>query len=125
MDIEWKGYTFDYILRILRCLNNLVEEFDEKFASCSANLCEDAAEIIKLSIESGINDKNGRMIKFGDKVKGLFLFGMLIDGVCDFQNGAFGVKWMRGEAEEFTPFCCTHNIEWEIVDNVNTEERSK
>lgn len=66
---------------------------------------------------TGLKDKNGTMIFEGDKVRGLFLFGMHIIGVCDFQDGAFGLKWMRGDIEEFTPFCCTHGVEWEAVDD--------
>lgn len=64
---------------------------------------------------TGLIDRKGINIFEGDKVRGLFHFGMPIDGVCAFQNGAFGIKWMRGEVEEFTPFCCTHGIEWEVV----------
>lgn len=65
---------------------------------------------------SGVLDKNKRAILKGDIVRGLFLYGNSIDGICDFKNGAFGVKWMRGEIEEFTPFCCTHGVEWEVID---------
>lgn len=64
---------------------------------------------------TGLKDKNGTMIFEGDKVRGLFLFGTPIIGVCDFQDGAFGLKWRRGDIEEFTPFCCTHGVEWEVV----------
>ena len=66
---------------------------------------------------AGMTDKNGTKIFEGDKVRGLFHFGMPIVGECSFQNGAFGLRWMRGEVEEFTPFCCTHGIEWEVVKN--------
>lgn len=66
---------------------------------------------------SGQIDRNKRKIYKGDKVNGLFLYGDSIVGVCDFQRSAFGVKWMRGDIEEFTPFCCTHGVEWEVVDD--------
>lgn len=63
-------------------------------------------------------DKDGRGIFPGDKVKGLFIYGGEIIGVCAYSVGdaAYGIKWMRGEVEEFTPFCACCNVEWEVVD---------
>lgn len=65
---------------------------------------------------SGVADKNGKLIFTGDRVDGMFLFGMQVTGVCDFRNGAFGLRWNRGNVEEFTPFVSMCNIELEIVE---------
>lgn len=63
-------------------------------------------------------DKNGREILVGDKVNGVFLFGMPVVGVCDFSEKelAYGIKWKRGDVDEFYAFCKACNIEWEVVD---------
>lgn len=65
-----------------------------------------------------ITDKNGCGINYGDKVKGLFIYGGEIIGVCDYsaKDAAYGVRWMRGDVEEFTPFCACCNVEWEKVE---------
>lgn len=63
---------------------------------------------------SGVFDKTGKMIHAGDKVKGLFWLGEEITGVCTFREGAYGIRWMRGGAEEFTAFCQCCNVEWEV-----------
>ena len=62
-------------------------------------------------------DKNGRGIFCGDKVNGLFLYGGEITGECAYsvKDAAYGIKWMRGNVEEFTPFCACCNVEWEVV----------
>ena len=73
---------------------------------------------------TGLLDKNGTRIFEGDILSGLFLFGMPVKGDCEFHDGAFGVKWMRGDVEEFHPFCGTCNIEWEVVGNRWEEEDS-
>ena len=79
------------------------------------------AEILKLGIwvERGrtfFNDRNGTEILKGDTVRGLFYLGNEIKGVCDYssKDAAWGIRWKRGGAEEFTPFCSCCNVEWEV-----------
>ena len=62
-------------------------------------------------------DRNGREIMRGDRVTGLFHNGRPITGICEFsrEHSAWGIRWNRGGIAEFTPFCCTCNVEWEVV----------
>ena len=71
---------------------------------------------------SGVKAKEGRRIFEGDMLTGLFHFGMSVTGVCEFRDGSFGMKWMRGAVEEFVPFTSMWNIECEIVGNVSDSE---
>ena len=61
-------------------------------------------------------DRNGREIMRGDRVTGLFHNGHSITGICEFsrKHSAWGIRWNRGGVAEFTPFCCTCNVEWEV-----------
>lgn len=70
---------------------------------------------------TGLTDKNGKRIFEGDIVKGLFLFEMEVNGVCIFKNGSFGLRWMRGNVEEFTPFTSTCNVEFEVIGNIHDQ----
>lgn len=69
---------------------------------------------------SGIYDKNGRPICVGDKVKGLFYFGLQVEAVCRFspRKAAFGLEWQRGEVTEFNAFCQMCNVEYEVIGNI-------
>lgn len=64
-----------------------------------------------------ITDINKALIFEGDVVKGLFHHGQAINGIVAFNEGAFGVVWRRGSVEEFTAFCQTCNVEWEVIGN--------
>lgn len=55
----------------------------------------------------------------GDIVKGLFLHGSAILGVITFQDGAFGLAWKRGNIDEFSPFPCMCNVDYEIIGNIH------
>ena len=72
-----------------------------------------------VKVRSYKKDKNGREIYTGDKVKGLFLFGMPVLGICEFseKHSAFGLRWNRGCVEEFTAFCQMCNIEYEVIES--------
>lgn len=63
-------------------------------------------------------DKNGKGIFPGNRVKGLFVYGKDIIGICAYSNEdlAWGIRWMRGKVEVFTPFCNCCNVEWEKVE---------
>ena len=68
---------------------------------------------------TGLTDKNGKEIFEGDIVNGLFLHGSAILGVVAFQDGAFGLAWKRGKIDEFSPFPCMCNVNYEIVGNIH------
>ena len=65
------------------------------------------------------NSKNGKKIFEGDIVTGLFSFGMEIKAVVVFQDGAFGLKWIRGGAEQFSAFTSICNVEFEVIGNIH------
>lgn len=64
---------------------------------------------------TGLEDANDRRIFEGDRIEGLFLHGRPITGTVEFMEGAFGVEWMRGNIQMFTPFTSTCNVKWEVV----------
>lgn len=68
---------------------------------------------------TGLTDKNGIMMFEGDIVTGLFLFGMSINAVVAFKNGAFGLEWNRGGVNTFTAFTSLCNVEYEVIGNVH------
>ena len=67
----------------------------------------------------GLTDKNGKKIFEGDIVKGLFLFGLHALGVVVFKDGTFGLKWNRGEVEEFNAFTSICNVTYEVMGNIH------
>ena len=67
---------------------------------------------------TGVYAGDGKEILKGDRVRGLFLYGLPITGEVVFHNGSFGVEWDRGGVREFTPFTSTCNVSWEIVKEV-------
>ena len=88
----------------------------------------DAEEIIE-KLQYRMNrsyqkDRNGREIMRGDGVTGLFHSGRPITGICEFsrEHSAWGIRWNRGGVPEFTPFCCTCNVEWEVEDDGKEED---
>ena len=64
---------------------------------------------------TGVYASDGQEIMKGDRVRGLFLYGLPIIGEVVFRSGSFGVEWDRGGVKEFTPFTSTCNVSWEIV----------
>lgn len=79
---------------------------------------ETEAEVIKVwnRRNTGVPDKNDKIMYTGDTVKGLFLWGKEILSTVAFENGSFGLKWMRGDIEEFYPFTSMCNVQYEIVE---------
>lgn len=61
---------------------------------------------------------NGKRIFEGDIIEGLFLHERPVAGVVAFHEGAFGVKWMRGNVDEFNAFTSCCNVKWEAIGNV-------
>lgn len=47
-----------------------------------------------------------------------FSSGMKVNGICEFRNSSFGLAWMRGNVDEFTPFTSMCNVKFEIIGNV-------
>lgn len=104
------------------CRKKLMEEAADAFMRLGweYEAYKDAvnATITELEKQStGLTDKNGREIRKGDHIAGLFLYGIPMIGTVDFQHGAYGVAWYRGEVPEFTAFCQCCNVEWEVVEN--------
>jgi uncharacterized phage protein (TIGR01671 family) len=67
---------------------------------------------------TGLTDKNGNKIWENDVVEGLFLYGAKVSAIVDFENGAFGLKWSRGNVEEFSPFTSICNVSFEVIGNI-------
>lgn len=67
---------------------------------------------------TGLTDKNGTRIFEGDIVTGLFLFGMPVNAVVRFSEGAFGLEWLRGKARQFDAFTSVCNVTYEVVGNI-------
>lgn len=68
---------------------------------------------------TGLTDKNGKRIFEGDVIKGLFLFGLEVLSVVDFEGGSFGLKWNRGDIAEFSPFTSICNVSFEVIGNIH------
>lgn len=67
---------------------------------------------------AGLPDKNGKKICENDILKGLFLYGMEVSAVVIFKDGSFGLKWNRGNVEEFSPFTSICNVGFKIIGNI-------
>lgn len=69
---------------------------------------------------TGRTDRNDKRIFEGDIVTGLFLFGMPVNAVVTFQDGAFGLEWYRGgDLRAFNAFTSICNVEYEVIGNVH------
>lgn len=78
------------------CRKKLMEEAADAFMCLGFEYeaYKDAvnATITELEKQStGLTDKNGREIRKGDHIAGLFLYGIPMIGTVDFQHGAYGV----------------------------------
>lgn len=70
--------------------------------------------------DTGRIDRNFKRIFEGDIVTGLFLFGLSVNAVVTFQNGAFGLEWYRGgDLRAFNAFTSICNVEYEVIGNIH------
>lgn len=68
---------------------------------------------------TGRIDRNFKRIFEGDIVTGLFLFGLSVNALVTFQDGAFGLEWYRGNVKTFNAFTSICNVEYEVIGNVH------
>ena len=68
---------------------------------------------------TGRTDRNGKRIFEGDIVTGLFLFGLSVNAVVTFKDGAYGLEWYRGDIKTFNAFTSICNVEYEVIGNVH------
>lgn len=68
---------------------------------------------------TGRVDKNDKRIFEGDIVTGLFMFGLSVNAVVTFQDGAFGLEWYRGNVKTFNAFTSICNVEYEVIGNIH------
>ena len=62
---------------------------------------------------------NGKKIYEGDIVTGLFDFGVSINAVIAFRDGAFGLLAKQHGVEHFHPFTSLCNVEYEVIGNIH------
>ena len=84
------------------------DDNEEAFVVDSKTICQ----------YTGLTAKNGNKIWENDVVEGLYLFGMKINAVVVFKDGAFGLKWHRGSVEEFSAFTSICNVSYEVIGNI-------
>lgn len=97
---------------------------EEKNEAFIAESFEDRAAYIRevnpdtVGQYTGRTDRNDKRMFEGDIVTGLFLFGLSVNAVVTFQNGAFGLEWYRGDIKTFNAFTSICNVEYEVIGNV-------
>ena len=68
---------------------------------------------------TGRTDRNGKRIFEGDIVTGLFLFGLSVNAVVTFNDGAYGLEWYRGDIKTFDAFTSICNVKYEVIGNIH------
>lgn len=68
---------------------------------------------------TGLTDESGKKIFEGDIVTGLFNFGLIINSICEFNDGSFGLKARQCGAEHFHPFTSMCNISYDVIGNIH------
>lgn len=107
---EWRyGYYYNSILPYIVTQDETHKEKLNKYMVKAETIGE----------FSGVLDCVKNMIFEHDIVEtNIFYANIKINGVCDFQNGSFGVIWNRGGVEVFTPFSSFANSEFKVLGNI-------
>ena len=50
---------------------------------------------------------------------GLFHYELAAKGVVTFRDGAFGLRWNRGEVREFSAFTSICNVDYKVIGNIH------
>lgn len=109
-DLEKKKYVTDDKLWFIASDGTLYYIKPENGGFVKAHNC-------KVEWSTGLVDEDRNKIFEGDILSGLFSFGMAINAVVTFRDGAFGVVVHQCGVDRFTAFTSFCNVKWNIVGN--------
>lgn len=75
--------------------------------------------------DTGMKDRNGKPIREGDIVTGLFRWGYAFPAVCVFEQAAFGLAWEHNGSRHFHPLACFYGVDFEVTGNIRDDPEMK